>query len=85
MDYISHSLRCAAEYLAEIQAARRKALIGRLIVKPEGIMIEITTAAGFASDKIVPWDGIRSATSPERYLVAAIDHTIEEAVNPKPI
>ena len=85
MDHISHELSQAAEYLEKIQAARRKALIGRLIVKPEGVMIEVTTAAGFGFDKLVPWEGIRSAGSPARYLTAAIDTAIEGAVNPKPL
>lgn len=85
MDQLSNGLAEAAKYLQDRVNARPKALLGRLIVKAEGVHIEITTAAGFGSDKLVPWAGINSAKVPVQYLIAAIARTIEEAVNPQPI
>ena len=82
---ISAALGGAAEHLDKQIEKRRKAILGRLIVKPEGVLIEITTAAGFGADKLVPWGGINAALEPSLYLRLSIDTTIEEAVNPKPI
>ena len=82
---ITPALIYGAAHLELLVAARRKAILGHILLTTDGPKIEITTAAGFYAERVVPWGGLQDATDPVRYIKAAIEATIEEAVNPKPI